>query len=372
MIDFLNLKKINEQYDGELIDAAKEVVKSGWYLNGVQLEKFEKNLSSYVGVSHAVGVGNGLDALRLILKGYIELGVMQKGDEIIVPSNTYIATILAIWDNNLKPVLVEPDINTYNLNISLIEKHITKRTKAIMVVHLYGKVCWNDELVEIARKYNLKILEDNAQAIGAEWKGIKSGALGDAAGNSFYPGKNMGALGDAGAITTNDVELANIVRALGNYGSQKKYCNAYKGINSRLDEIQAAFLNVKLQYLDKENQSRRNIAAFYCTCIKNQEISLPCDLSSKLISKSNDHVWHLFVIRNPNRERLQNYLKENRIHTMIHYPIPPHKQEAFKEWNKKKYPVSEKIHSEVLSLPISPVMDNKDIKKIVNVLNNYV
>ena len=260
MVKFLDLQKINAQYNDELKRAAAEVIDSGWYLLGSRVSSFETALCEYLGVKHSIGVANGLDALRLILKAYIELGVMKEGDEVIVPANTYIASILAITDNRLKPVLVEPDISTYNLDISLVEKHITERTKAIMVVHLYGRVCWSDELTAIARKYNLKIIEDNAQAIGAEWNGHKSGALGDAAGLSFYPGKNLGALGDAGAVVTNDDQLADVVRALGNYGSRVKYKNDYQGLNSRLDELQAAFLEVKLKYLDAENTHRRKIA----------------------------------------------------------------------------------------------------------------
>ncbi|MBU2466963.1 MAG: DegT/DnrJ/EryC1/StrS family aminotransferase, partial [Bacteroidetes bacterium] len=269
MIKFLDLQKINAQYAAELKQAAAEVIDSGWYLLGERVKQFESNLSNYIGVKHAVGVANGLDALRLILKAYIELGVMKEGDEIIVPANTYIATILAITDNHLKPVLVEPDINTYNLDLNLIEENITERTKAIMVVHLYGQVCWGIKLEELAKKYNLKIIEDNAQAIGAEWNGVKTGALGDAAGFSFYPGKNLGALGDAGAVTTNDDELAEVIRALGNYGSKVKYINDYQGLNSRLDELQAAFLDIKLKYLNAENQRRREIAQYYLDNISN-------------------------------------------------------------------------------------------------------
>ena len=275
MIKFLDLQKINAQYAAELKQAAAEVIDSGWYLLGERVKQFESNLAHYISVKHAIGVANGLDALRLILKAYIELGVMKEGDEIIVPANTYIATILAITDNRLKPVLIEPDINTYNLDLNLIEEHITERTKAIIVVHLYGQVCWGTKLEELTKKYNLKIIEDNAQAIGAEWNDIKTGALGDAAGFSFYPGKNLGALGDAGAVTTNDAELAELVRALGNYGSKVKYVNDYQGLNSRMDELQAAFLDIKLKYLDAENQRRREIAQYYCQNITNSEIILP-------------------------------------------------------------------------------------------------
>ncbi len=373
MIKFLDLQKINAQYADELKKAAAEVIDSGWYLLGERVKHFENNLATYIGVKHAIGVANGLDALRLILKAYIELGFMKEGDEIIVPANTYIASILAITDNRLMPILVEPDINTYNLDIDLIEEKITERTKAIMVVHLYGQVCWGPRLVGLAKKYNLKIIEDNAQAIGAEWNGMKTGALGDAAGFSFYPGKNLGALGDSGAVTTNDDELAEVVGALGNYGSKIRYVNEYQGLNSRLDELQAAFLDIKLKYLDEENQRRREIAQYYCENIKNSDITLPVKLDffkNKQQSSNNlSHVWHLFVIRIQNRDKLQKYLTQNRIQSLIHYPIPPHKQFAYRELGGKKFPITEKIHNEVLSLPISTVMQEKDISFVVEVAN---
>lgn len=366
MIKFLDLQKINAQYADELKQAACEVIDSGWYLQGEMLKRFETNLAAYLGVKHAIGVANGLDALRLILKAYIEMGIMKEGDEVIVPANTYIATILAITDNRLKPVLVEPDINTYNLDISLIKQHITPRTRAIMVVHLYGQVCWSEKLEEIVKKHNLKLIEDNAQAIGAIGDGKRSGSLGDAAGNSFYPGKNLGALGDAGAVTTNNDQLSEIVRALGNYGSKQKYINNYQGLNSRLDEIQAAFLDVKLKHIDAENQRRRKIAQYYCDNIKNPAIILPNNNNFPL-----SHVWHLFIIRTTNREKLQTYLTENGIQTLIHYPIPLHKQMAYKEWNKLSLPITEKIHDEVLSLPISPVMTTDEVKKVTQIINAY-
>ena len=302
---------------------------------------------------------------------------MKEGDEVIVPANTYIASILAITDNRLKPVLVEPDINTYNLDLELIEEKITERTKAIMVVHLYGQVCWGTKLEELAKKYNLKIVEDNAQAIGAEWNGIKTGALGDAAGFSFYPGKNLGALGDSGAVTTNNAQLAETARALGNYGSKQKYVNDFQGLNSRMDEIHAAFLNIKLKYLDTENQRRRVIAQYYCENIKTPAIILPSlspSVSQSLspsVPQSLSHVWHLFIIRHPQRDHLQQYLTENGIQTLIHYPIPPHKQLAYKTWNHLNLPVTESIHKEVLSLPISPVMEDFEIEKVVEILNRY-
>ena len=380
MIKFLDLQKINAQYAAELKQAAAEVIDSGWYLLGERLKQFETNLADYIGVNNAIGVGNGLDALRLILKAYIEMGVMKEGDEVIVPANTYIATILAITDNRLKPVFVEPDINTYNLDISLIEQHITDRTRAIMIVHLYGHVCWSEELESIAKKYNLKIIEDNAQAIGATWNGKKTGSLGDAAGISFYPGKNLGALGDAGAVTTNDDDLARVVRALGNYGSEKKYINEYQGLNSRMDEMQAAFLSIKLKYLDAENQRRNEIAQYFLNNINQPDIILPKinptpntqNLSrAKPRGPTLSHVWHLFVIRHPHRNKLQQYLSNNGIQTLIHYPIPPHKQLAYKEWNDLSFPITEKIHDEVLSLPISPVMTIHEQEIITKVISEY-
>jgi dTDP-4-amino-4,6-dideoxygalactose transaminase len=369
MIKFLDLQKINAQYAYELKQAASEVIDSGWFLLGNRVKRFETNLANYIGVKHAIGVANGLDALRLILKAYIEMGVMKEGDEVIVPANTYIASILAITDNRLTPVLVEPDINTYNLDLDLVEEKITERTKAIMFVHLYGQVCWGTQLEELAKKYNLKIIEDNAQAIGAKWNGIKTGALGDAAGFSFYPGKNLGALGDGGAITTNDDQLSEIVRALGNYGSKQKYVNKYQGLNSRLDEIQAVFLDVKLKYLDQENQRRREIAEYYCKHITNPDIILPTAYSQILCA--NSHVWHLFVIRHSQRNKLQQYLNDKDIQTLIHYPRPPHKQDAYRAFNAQELPITEQIHAEVLSLPISPVLAMPEAEAVVNQINKF-
>jgi dTDP-4-amino-4,6-dideoxygalactose transaminase len=372
MIKFLDLQKINAQYASELKQVASEVIDSGWYLTGDRGASFEKNLASYVGSSYAIGVANGLDALRLILKAYIELGVMSIGDEVIVPANTYIASVLAISDNKLIPVLVEPDPKTYNLNIDLIEQHITSKTKAIMVVHLYGQVCWSESLVALAKKHHLKIIEDNAQAIGAEWNGIKAGNLGDAAGFSFYPGKNLGALGDSGAVTTSDQKLADLIRALGNYGSRKKYVNEFQGLNSRLDEIQAAFLDVKLKYIDKENQYRRHLASMYLKGITNKEIVLPIPNNCAFNHDENkEHVWHLFVIRNSNRDKLQEYLANNGIQTLIHYPLPPNKQLAYADLNHIDFPITNVIHDEVLSLPLSPVMTEDEVLKVIEVINNY-
>lgn len=365
MIKFLDLQKINAQYATELKKVAAEVIDSGWYLQGEQIKKFETSLELFQEGGNAVAVANGLDALRLILKGYIELGVMLEGDEVIVPANTYIASVLAITDNRLIPVLVEPDLNTFNLNLGLIESKITSKTKAIMIVHLYGRACWSSDLESLAKKYNLKIIEDNAQAIGARWNGIRTGNLGDAAGFSFYPGKNLGALGDSGAVTTKDTALAKTLRTLANYGSAQKYVNQYQGLNSRMDEIQAAFLNVKLKYADHENRNRQNVAKYYLEHIKNHKIILPD------IGKVDEHVWHLFVVRTNNRSKLQQYLLENGIETLIHYPIPPHKQECYIELNNKVYPISEKIHDEVISLPMSPVMEVNDLRKICEVINQF-
>lgn len=366
MIKFLDLQKINLQYQNEIEAKLLEVFRSGWYLMGDELSNFEKNLSHYIGSKHAIGVANGLDALRLILRGYIEMGVMQKGDEIIVPANTYIASILAISDNGLVPVLVEPTLDNYNIDIDKIEDEITSKTKGILIVHLYGKVVFSEKLKDIAKKYQLKIIEDNAQAIGAKWKNISTGNLGDAAGFSFYPGKNLGALGDAGGITTNDETLAKIIRALANYGSNQKYVNVYQGLNSRLDEIQAAVLDVKLNYIDAENNRRKEIGARYITEIKNPKIFLPENPADTA-----EHVWHIFIIRTEDREKLQNYLVENGVQTLIHYPIPPHKQEAYKEWNDLSFPITERIHNEVLSLPISPVMSEKEVSDVISIINRF-
>jgi dTDP-4-amino-4,6-dideoxygalactose transaminase len=371
MIKFLDLQKINAQYAEELKQAAAKVIDSGWYLLGEQVKRFETNLANYIGAKNAIGVANGLDALRLILKAYIEMGVMREGDEVIVPANTYIASILAITDNRLTPVLVEPDIRTYNLDLDLIEEKITERTKAIMVVHLYGQVCWGQKLEQLALKYNLKIIEDNAQAIGAEWNGIKTGALGDAAGFSFYPGKNLGALGDAGAVTTNDDQLAEIVRALGNYGCKQKYINEYQGLNSRLDETQAAILNIKLKYLDQENKRRREIAKNYCESINHPDIILPIENIKSDIRYLKSHVWHLFVISSKYRDNLKKYLEKNNIQTIIHYPIPPHKQKAYKSFNSNNLPLTEFVSNHVLSIPISSVIDFQLAEVISNTINRF-
>ncbi|WP_257396943.1 DegT/DnrJ/EryC1/StrS family aminotransferase [Campylobacter lari] len=359
MVNFLDLHKINAKFEDEIKDKINEVINSGWYILGKQCADFETNFAKYCGVKHCIGVANGLDALRIIIKAY----EFNKDDEIIVPANTYIASILAITDNLCKPVLIEPDINTYNINAKSIKEKITNKTKAIMVVHLYGQVCDMEPIYTLAKKYNLKIIEDCAQAHGAHFKEKKVGSLGDAAGFSFYPGKNLGALGDAGCITTNDDLLASKIRALANYGSHKKYENLYAGLNSRLDELQAGILDIKLKYLDSDNQKRKEIADYYMKNIKNENIILPkIDI---------DHVWHLFVIRTNFRDKLQKYLNENNIQTIIHYPIPPHKQECYKDFNNLSLPITEKIHNEVLSLPISPVMTQDEIKQVVEIINDW-
>ncbi|MGE4383696.1 MAG: DegT/DnrJ/EryC1/StrS family aminotransferase [Arcobacter sp.] len=365
MIPFLDLKGINTQYRAELIEACTKVIDSGWYIQGNECKEFEKEFAQYCGTKYAIGVANGLDALILILRAYKELGVLKDDDEVIVPSNTYIASILAISQNNLVPILVEPDINTYLIDSTKIEEKITSKTKAILAVHLYGQTCEMDKINKIAKKYNLKVIEDSAQSHGAYYKNKRSGNLGDASGFSFYPGKNLGALGDGGAVTTNDEELANTIKALGNYGSHKKYENLYKGVNSRLDEMQAAMLRVKLRYLDNEVEKRKEIANFYLQNIKNENIILPT------VRAEDNHVWHLFVIRIKYRKELQKYLLDNDIQTLIHYPIPPHKQDAYKEWYNKRYLISEQIHNEVLSLPISGVQSLEDTKKIINNINKY-
>ena len=365
MIPFLDLKNINAQYREELIEACTKVIDSGWYVQGNECIEFEKEFAQYCGTKYAVGVANGLDALILIIRAYKEMGILRDGDEVIVPSNTYIASILAISQNNLVPVLVEPDLDTYLIDPLKIEEKITSKTKAIMPVHLYGQTCEMDEINKIAKKYGFKVIEDSAQSHGAYYKNKRCGNLGDASGFSFYPGKNLGALGDGGAVTTNDEELAHTIKALGNYGSHKKYENLYKGVNSRLDEMQAAMLRVKLRYLDIEIEKRRAIADYNLENIKNENIILP-----KVRAKDNS-VWHLFVIRTNKRDELQKYLLDNGVQTLIHYPLAPHKQEAYKEWSDENLPISERIHDEALSLPISGVQSLDDTMKIVKVVNEF-
>lgn len=365
MIPFLDLKSLNAQYRQDLIEACTKVIDSGWYIQGKECAEFEKEFAAYCETRHAIGVANGLDALTLILRAYKELGIMKNGDEVIVPANTYIASILAITENNLIPVLVEPNLETYLLDSTKIEENITARTKAILPVHLYGMTCQMNAINELAKKYNLKVIEDSAQSHGAYFKDKRCGNLGDASGFSFYPGKNLGALGDGGAITTNDDKLADAIRALGNYGSHKKYENLYQGVNSRLDEIQAAILRVKLKHLDKETKTRREMANYYLNTIKNKKIILP------ILADSRSHAWHLFTIRTEQRESLQKYLLEKGIQTLIHYPIPPHKQNAFKDWNNRSYPVTETIHNTILSLPIGSFLAQEQLENIAEVLNEF-
>lgn len=369
MIKFLDLKEINDSFEPQLQNSIKRVLDSGWYLMGEEVKAFEREYAQFIGVRHCIGVANGLDALRLIFKAYLELGIFHEGDEIIVPANTYIASILAITDNRLVPVLVEPDINTYNIDPYKIGEKITARTKGIMIVHLYGQNAMHPEILRLVRKYKLKLVEDNAQAHGCFYCEKRTGSLGDAAGHSFYPGKNLGALGDAGAVTTDNDELADVVRSLANYGSKIKYQNLYQGLNSRLDEIQAAILRVKLPRLDADNQRRREIAQYYITNITNKSIVSPATHNLKSAISDMGHVWHVFVIRTKNRDKLQKYLIENGVQTMIHYPIPPHKQDAYKEWNNQIYPITEQIHSEVLSLPFSPLMKSDEMSYVVNMVN---
>jgi dTDP-4-amino-4,6-dideoxygalactose transaminase len=368
MIPFLDIHKVNKQYEKAFHDKLQNVMDSGWYILGNEVQLFEKNFANYCGTSHCVGVGNGLDALVLIFKAYMQLGKLQKGDEVIVPANTYIASILAILQADLVPVFVEPKLETYNIDPELIQEKITSKTKAILVVHLYGQLADMNSIDNIAIQNNLLVIEDAAQAHGALLDSRKAGNLSDVAAFSFYPGKNLGALGDGGAVITNDEELARIIKSLSNYGSEKKYYNDFIGINSRLDELQAAFLNVKLPNLDLDNNRRRAIASRYLSEIKNDKIILP---TVSLRGTKQSHVFHLFVIRTKNRDDLKQYLLENGIQTMIHYPIPPHKQKAFLDWNHLSFPITEKIHNEVLSLPISPVMLMDEVDFVIDILNKY-
>lgn len=359
-VKFLDLAKINNRFRKEIDNRLSGILDKGWYLQGEENERFSKNFANYCGTKYAIGVANGLDALNLIIKAC----GFEREDEIIVPANTYIATILAISEN-CTPVLVEPDLSTYNIDPEKIESAITPRTKAIMVVHLYGQVVQMEKIWEIAKKYNLKVFEDCAQAHGAKYLGRKVGNLSDAGAFSFYPGKNLGCMGDGGAITTNDDELFAKVKALANYGSDRKYHHILKGVNSRLDEIQAAVLDVKLPHLDADNSRRQAIATYYRNHICNPKIVLPYTYSEEAA------VWHVFVVRTENREHFQAYLNENGVQTIIHYPTPPHKQLAYEEWNDRSYPITEKIHETVISLPISPVMTDEEVQWVVNVVNAY-
>lgn len=361
MIKFLDLEKINNRFRNEMDLRLKTILDKGWYLQGAENETFSQHFAQFCGAKYALGVANGLDALRLIIKAY----GFGKGDEIIVPANTYIATILAITDNGCTPVLVEPDIATYDINPDLIEAAITPRTRAIMVVHLYGQAAPMAKIWELAQKHNLKVIEDAAQAHGALYQGRRTGNLGDAAGFSFYPGKNLGCLGDGGAVTTNDEALYNKIKALANYGSDRKYHHIYQGLNSRLDEIQAALLDVKLPHLEKDNTRRREIATYYRNHITNPLITLPQPYTEEA------HVWHVFAVRTAERDRFQQYLADNGVQTIIHYPTPPHKQPAYAALNNLSYPVTEQIHREIISLPISPVMTDEEAQEVVRVVNAY-
>ena len=405
MIKYLPLGDINARYDAEIRDAISRVLDSGWYLRGAATRQFEEHYAQYIGTRHCIGVANGLDALTLILRAYMEMGVMQEGDEVIVPANTYIASILAITENRLKPVLVEPAPDTLQIDDTLIEKAITPRTRAIMIVHLYGRCAYTDRIGDICRRHNLKLIEDNAQAHGCvcdavlphrsvatESQHTRTGSLGDAAGHSFYPGKNLGALGDAGAVTTNDDELADIIRALGNYGSHQKYVHDYLGRNSRIDELQAAILDVKLHHLDADNQRRREIAARYEREISNELVTCRLATSEKpflsqreAVSLNRDSVCHIFPVFSPRRDELQRYLAENGVETQIHYPIPPHRQRCYakgaqnllselselSEWSSLSLPITDQIHAQELSIPCNQALTDDEVTKIIDLLNSF-
>jgi len=365
MIKFLDLQKVTKKYSTEIHEAVLRVVDSGWYLQGNENKSFEKNYANYIGTNYCIGVANGLDALRLILRAYIELGIIHEGDEIIVPANTYIASILAISDNNLIPILVEPSIKTLQIDDSKIESAITIKTKAIMIVHLYGQCAYSQKIKDICKKHDLKLIEDNAQAHGCKFNENKTGSLGDAAGHSFYPGKNLGAFGDGGAVTTNNELLAMTIRTLANYGSNKKYVFEFRGYNSRLDEIQAAVLDVKLKHLDEDTKYRKKVARYYIDNIKNPNIRLP------YVTDWDSNVFHIFPILTSRRDDLQQYLTDNGVQTLIHYPIPPHKQKCNASWNQMSLPITEQIHEQELSLPISQVLSKTEYIEIVDLINKW-
>ncbi len=365
-IEYLNLKQINASFEPELTEVVTDAVQSGWYLLGNRVDSFEKEFASFCGVDDCIGVANGLDALTLIFKAYIELGIISEGDEVIVPANTYIASVLAISANGLNPVFVEPDAKTLNISIKDIEKAITDKTKAILVVHLYGRMVDMTQVMAIAKAKGLKVIEDSAQSQGAIHNGIRSGAWGDAAGFSFYPGKNLGALGDGGAVTTSDQVLANTIRHIANYGSSRKYINQYKGVNSRLDEIQAAVLSVKLKRLDTDNSKRRKIANLYDRGINNPQIDLP-----EAPEYKEEHIYHIYPIRCKKRDELQEYLLSKGVHTLIHYPIAIHQQEAYKEYSHLNLPITEAIHREELSLPLHPLMTDEQVRYVIDTINQF-
>ena len=374
MIPYLPLRQINALYDTELREVISSVLDSGWYLKGEATQRFEQHYAQYIGTRYCVGCGNGLDALKLILQAYIEMGVMQKGDEVIVPANTYIASILAVSACGLKPIFVEPSPDTLQIDDSLIERAISPQTRAVMIVHLYGRCAYTAHIGELCKSYGLKLIEDNAQAHGCEYNGLRTGALGDAAGHSFYPGKNLGALGDAGAVTTNDEALATVVRSLGNYGSSRKYVFDYLGCNSRMDELQAAVLDVKLRYLDRDNQRRKDIAARYEREVSNPLVRLRIDGNENTVRaslESRDSVHHIFPIFCERRDDLQKFLADNGVETQIHYPIPPHKQHCFAEWNHLSLPITERIHAQELSIPCHQALNDEEIDQVVELLNAF-
>ena len=366
MIKFLDLKDVTALHKDEINQAVANVVNGGWYLQGAANDDFCHKFAQYIGTRYCIGCGNGLDALTLILRAYKEMGVMKEGDEVIVPANTFVATILAITENRLKPVLVEPRWDTFQIDDSLIEQAITPRTRAILLVHLYGRCAYTELIGDICRRHNLKLIEDNAQAHGCMHGDRRTGSLGDAAAHSFYPGKNLGALGDGGGITTNDKQLADMVKMLGNYGSERKYVFSHVGVNSRLDEIQAAVLAVKLPYLDQENARRREHALYYIRCINNPAVSVPTE------DYWQENVFHIFPLTSPHRDELMQYLLDNGVQTAIHYPIPPHKQQAYAQWNNMSLPITERIHREELSLPISPTLTDGERQKVVDLINSFV
>ncbi len=364
-IKFLNLKRYIQNHQNELNHISNNIITSGEYILGKNVSTFEHKFGNYCGVSNVIGTGNGLDSLSMIFRAYIDKKILKKGDEVLVPANTYIASILSITNNQLNPVFIEPNVNTFNIDENLIENKITHKTKAILLVHLYGQISFSQKINELANKYNLLLFEDCAQACGAVYRNIKAGNLGDAAGFSFYPTKNLGALGDAGAITTNNSKIARLLISLRNYGSSKKYINDYIGVNSRLDEIQAAFLIYKLKNLDKENVSRIRIAKLYIDNINNERISLPSFSSDK------SHVWHLFVVKTKKRDHFSQYLKKRGIETLIHYPIPPHKQKAYKIFNKLRYPITESLSKSIISIPLDTTLTENEINYIIDVINKY-
>ena len=367
-VPFLSLKEVTDLHNREINEAVTRVVNSGWYLQGQENDRFEADYAKFIGSKYCIGVANGLDALIWLLRAYIELGRLKKGDEILVPANTYIATILAITENGLTPVLVEPNFESLEIDEDLIEEKITSRTKALMIVHLYGRCAYTDKIGQICKKHGLYLFEDNAQAHGCLFQGRRTGSLGDGAGHSFYPGKNLGALGDGGAVTTDDEEVAQTVRALANYGSKKKYVFEYTGRNSRLDEIQAAVLDVKLKYLEQDNEHRKEIARLYINGIKNPGVLVP---ETKDFSANVFHLFPVFAESLEKRNALQEYLKEKGIGTVIHYPIPPHKQKCYKDWNQLSLPVTEKIHDTELSLPMGPAITREQVQYVIDCINSW-